>query len=88
MNCPNCGKPMSGGSPHCESIKIQMECHSCGHYENELYTPEEMAVNELTAATGASLKDCRLALDATDYNIQRAEQFLENKSEYIPSMNI
>lgn len=76
MNCPVCGKMMTGGAPHCESIKIQMECGSCGHYENEYYTREEMMVNQLTAATGASLKDCGRVLETTGDNLERAESFL------------
>lgn len=76
MNCPKCGRQMTGGAPHCETIKVQMECHPCGHYENEYYTPEEMKVNELTAATGASLKDCRKALEENGYDVEKAESDL------------
>jgi hypothetical protein len=78
---------MTGGAPHCETIKIQMECHSCGHYENEYYTPEEMKVNSFLEATGASVKDCREALEASDYNIAKAEKYLDNRVKYIPSMH-
>lgn len=78
MNCPKCGNTMTGGAPHCETIKVQMECHSCGHYENELYSSEELKVNQLTAATGASLKDCRAALAQCNYNLTQAEMFLES----------
>lgn len=81
MNCPKCNSQMSGGAPHCETIKVQMECHNCGHYENEYYTTEEMAVNDLTANTGASLSDCREALEATNYNFGEAVKFLERKNQ-------
>jgi hypothetical protein len=76
MNCPNCGSQMSYGAPHCETIKVQMECHDCGHYENEYYTPEEQKINELTAATGANLKDCRGALEMCNYSLKEAERIL------------
>lgn len=76
MNCPRCESQMSGGAPHCETIKIQMECHNCGWIETELYTSEELKVNELTAATGASLKDCRRALEDNGYNLEKAEAAL------------
>lgn len=81
MNCERCGNLMTGGGPHCETIKVQMECHSCGNIECEYYTPEEMKVNELTAATGASLKDCRKALTETGFNLEKAEGLL-TKTNY------
>ena len=80
MICGKCGSQMSGGAPHCETIKIQMECHSCGNIECEYYTPEEQKVNELTAATGASLKDCWKALTKADFNITLAENYLKQNN--------
>ncbi len=80
MNCERCGNLMVYGAPHCETIKVQLECPACGNISNEYYTPEELQINELTAATGASLKDCRAALEATVYNLVEAEKLLTSKA--------
>ncbi len=76
MNCPICGERMNYGAPHCETIKIQRECGSCGNIEPEYYTTEELKTGELTAATGASLVECRAALEQNDYDTRRAERVL------------
>jgi len=65
---------MNFGAPHCETIKVQMECGNCGQIETELYTPEEMKVNDLTAATGASLRECRELLEKYNYDLVKAER--------------
>jgi hypothetical protein len=78
MNCPRCGSQMSGGAPHCETIKVQMECQ-CGHIETELYSPDEQKLNELVAATEVDYQLCREALEKHGYDLEKAtRQILTN----------
>lgn len=75
MNCPNCGNMMTYGAPHCETIKTQLECHVCGHYENDYYTQDEMTTNQL-AAEGWNYPDAVKAVDLGTGQYKLAKELL------------
>lgn len=70
MTCDKCGGVMTGGAPHCETIKSQYECE-CGNIVTESYTPEEMAVNTLLTY-GLSPKEARALLAKHDGDLNNA----------------
>ena len=78
MICPKCNGNMSGGSPHCETIKIQMEC-DCGHIECEYYSREEMAINELATETVVPFRQLRGILERHGYNVRQARREIREK---------
>lgn len=76
MNCPNCESGMGYGAPHCETIKTQLECVSCGHIEPEYYTPEEQKVNRLITSTSAGFYEIRAALESSNGDEVRARRLI------------
>ena len=71
---------MSYGSPHCETIKTQAECHRCGTIVPEYYTGDEMKLNRLIQRNeNVRLSDCREALKSGGGDEQRAQRILDER---------